>query len=294
MIPGEMLRELREIEIATARRMRSLRGGPFTSHQRGPGFDFDQLQPYRPGDDVRRIDWNVTARLDAPFVRHTHAERELNVMIAIDVSRSMTLGTSARSKRETMMLVTASLVFSALANQINTGFLAFSDRVLASRPPRRRRAAAWAILEQCWDAGDRATGRTALLPTVRHLLRTLKRMTMVCLVSDFVSGEDLFGGSDLAMLAARHDVIAVIPQDPFERALPAGSGYMRVRDLESGRAATIDLGPTSREQYAVEAAERTRALVQACYRLPISPVVVPTDGRPLEPLMAVFAARTRR
>ena len=293
MIPDSVMRELRYVEVATARKMRTLRAGPFTSRRRGPGFDFDRLQPYRPGDDVRRIDWNVTARLDAPFVRETHAERELNMAIAIDVSRSMELGTSHRSKRETMMLVTASLVFSALANQVNTGFVAFSDRVLVSSPPGRRRAAAWALLEQCWSASA-AGGRTSLLPLLRHLLRTLERMTMIVIVSDFVTDEALFTAPELAMVAARHDAIAVVPEDPFERKLPAGPGYVTVRDLESGRRTAIDLGTGARRQYAAEAVLRRRALERAFYAVPMEHVFVPTDGNALEPLFALFASRIRR
>jgi uncharacterized protein (DUF58 family) len=293
MIPEAVMRELRYIEVATARKMRTPRVGPFTSRLRGPGFDFDELQPYRPGDDVRRIDWNVTARLDAPFVRHTHAERELNMMIAIDLSRSMSLGTSHYSKRETMMFITASLLFSALSSQLNTGFVAFSDRVVVARPPRRTRGAAWAILQQCWSA-PAGSGRTALVPMVQQLARTLKRMSIVVLVSDFLTDEDLFGGPDLAMLAARHDVIGVVPEDPFERDLPAGPGYLRVRDLESGRRATVDLGPRSRQRYAAEARRRRDSLTRAFYDVPMEHVFVPTDGRPVEPLLALFATRLRR
>ena len=293
MIPEAVMRELRYIEVATARKMRTLRVGPFRSRLRGEGFDFDELQPYRPGDDVRRIDWNVTARLDAPFVRHTHAERELNMMIAIDVSRSMELGSSHRSKRETMMLITASLLFSALSSQVNTGFLAFSDRVVVSRPPRRTRAAAWTILEECWSAAG-GSRRTALVPMVRHLARTLKRMSIVFIVSDFLTDEDLFGGPDLAMLAARHDVIAVVPEDPFERDLPDGPGYVSVRDLESGRRAVVDLGARSRGRYAEEARQRREALSRAFYRVAMEHVFVPTDGPPVDPLLTLFAARIRQ
>ena len=293
MIPEAVMRELRYIEVSTARKMRSPRVGPFTSRLRGPGFDFDELQPYRPGDDVRRIDWNVTARLDAPFVRHTHAERELNMMIAIDVSRSMELGTSHYSKREAMMFITASLLFSALSNQINTGFLAFSDRVVASRPPRRTRTAAWAVLQQCWSAPS-GSGRTALVPMVRHLVGTLKRMSIVFLVSDFITDEDLFGGRDLSMLAARHDVIAVVPEDRTERELPAGPGYLSVRDLESGRRATVGLGWQSRGRYAAEALGRRQALSAAFYRVPMAHVFVPTDESPVEPLLSLFARSLRR
>src|SRR2546421_501567 len=160
MIPEHVMRELRYIEVYTAKRIRTLRVGPYTSPLRGPGFDFDEHQLYRQGDDVRRIDWNVTARMGAPYVRHTHAERELNVMIAIDVSRSMELGAAHRSKKELMTFITGSLLFSAVSDQINTGFIAFSDRVLEFSPPRRTRAAAWNVLERCWALSPRP-GRTA-------------------------------------------------------------------------------------------------------------------------------------
>jgi len=292
MIPETVMRELRYLEVATARKMRTIRVGPFTSRLRGEGFDFDELQPYRPGDDVRRIDWNVTARLDAPFVRQTHAERELTMMIAVDVSRSMELGTSHYSKREAMMFVTASLLFSALSTAVNTGFVAFGDRAIVSRPPRRTRAAAWGVLEQCWSAA--ASSRTALVPMVRHLSRTLKRMSLVFLVSDFITDEDLFGTPELAMLAARHDVVAVILEDPFERELPAGPGYISVRDLESGRRAAVDLGARSRRRYAAEARRHRESLGRAFYRAGIEHVFVPTDGRAVEPLMTLFASRARR
>lgn len=293
MIPHAVMRELRVIELATSRRMRTLRVGPFTSRQRGGGFDFDELQPYRPGDDVRRIDWNVTARLDAPYIRHTHAERELSMLLAVDVSRSMELGTSHLSKREAMMRITASLVFSALATQVNTGFAAFADRMLAVSPPRRTRAAAWSILEQCWDARP-TSARTALVPSLRQLSRTLRRMTMVVLVSDFMTDEDLFGSPELSMLAAAHDVIAVIPEDPLERVLPEGAGVLAVRDLESGRRTTIALGRATRRRYELESQRRREALTIGFYRAGIDHVFVPTDGQALEALQALFATRLRQ
>jgi len=293
MIPEHVMRELRYIEVYTGKRIRNLRVGPYTSPQRGPGFDFDEHQPYRQGDDVRRIDWNVTARMDAPYVRHTHAERELNVMIAIDVSRSMELGAAQRSKKELMTFITGSLLFSAVSDQINTGFLAFSDRVLEYSPPRRTRAAAWSVLERCWALSPRP-GRTALLPMVQHLLKTLKRMSVVFIVSDFITDEDLFGDHALDMLAARHDVIAVVPQDPSETSLPAGRGYMQVRDLESGRQVAVSLSPRARRAYADQMKARREALARAFYRVPMDHVFVPTDGSPVEPLLSLFAGRMAR
>jgi len=290
VIPEHVVRELRYIEVYTAKRIRNLRVGAYTSPQRGAGFDFDEHQPYRPGDDVRRIDWNVTARMDAPFVRHTHAERELNVVIALDLSRSMELGAAHRSKKELMTFITASLLFSAVSDQINVGFLAFADRVLEYRPPRRTRAAAWAVLERCWALAPRP-GRTAIAPALRHLLSLLRRTSVVFIVSDFITDEHLFGGQELAMLAARHDVIAVVPEDPTEAALPDGRGAMQLRDLETGRHVAVTVSRRTREAFAAEMRARRDALARAFYRVPIDHVFVPTDGSPVEPLLSLFARR---
>jgi uncharacterized protein (DUF58 family) len=292
MIPEALMRELRYVEIATARKMRTMRVGPFMSRRRGDGFDFDQLEPYQPGDDVRRIDWNVTARLDSAFIRQTHAERELNVIVVADVSRSMDLGTSHRSKHEAMMLVTASLVFSAAASQASIGFLAFANGTMAWRPPRRGRAGAWAALEQCWAARG-ASGGTALGSAVRYLLARLKRMSMICLVSDFQTDEDPWRGPELPMLGARHDVIAIVPEDPIERELPGGFGYVTVRDLESGRRAVLDLGARSRRAYAADALLRRRALTRRFYQASVDHVFVRTDAPVIEPLLGLFASRVR-
>ena len=293
MIPEPVMRELRYIEVYTAKKIRTLRVGAYTSPLRGPGFDFDEHQPYRAGDDVRRIDWNVTARMNAPYVRQTHAERELSVMIAVDVSRSMELGTSHFSKKEVMTFITGSLLFSALSDQIHTGFMAFADRVVAFDQPRRTRGAAWAVLEQCWALAPQP-GVTAIGPAIRHLIRALKKTSVIFLVSDFMTSEDLSLNKDLAVLAARHDVIAVIPEDPAETALPAGRGYVHVRDLESGRDVAVALGARSRRAYAEEARQRREWLQRLLYRASIDHVFVPTNARPAEPLLDLFAKRMLR
>jgi uncharacterized protein (DUF58 family) len=226
-------------------------------------------------------------------VRHTHAEREMNVMIALDVSRSMELGTSHFSKKEVLTFITGSLLFSALSDQINTGFMAFADRVVAFNQPKRTRGAAWAVLEQCWDLAPRA-GRTAIIPAVQHLVRTLKKTSVVFIVSDFMSDENLFASKDLGVLAARHDVIAVVPEDAAETALPAGRGYLHVRDLESGRDVAVALGPRTRRAYADEAARRRESLARAFYRASIDHVFVPTTASPVEPVLEMFARRLAR
>ena len=290
MIPDHVMHELRYIEVYTAKKIRNQRVGVYQSPLRGAGFDFDEHQPYRPGDDVRRIDWNVTARMGAPYVRHTHAERELNVMIVMDASRSMLQGSSGYSKREALTFITASILFSALSDQINVGFCAFADRVLVHTPPRRARAAAWSVLDECWNLAPRAK-RTLMIPVVRHLLTALKRMTVIFFVSDFLTDDDVLESGELAQLAARHDLIAVVPEDPSETQLPGGSGYLRVRDLESGTRATVGLGRAARAHYQDAMRRRREALARVFYRVPMDHVFVPTNESPVLPVLSLFAAR---
>jgi uncharacterized protein (DUF58 family) len=287
-----LIRELRYIEVATRRKMPNLRVGAYTSRLRGAGFDFDQHRAYRPGDDVRRIDWNATARLLAPFVRETHADRELNVTVAVDMSGSMAYGTARYSKRELTLLVAACLVFSALADQINTGFLAFTDRVLRYHAPRRTRARAWSLLEELWSL-EPASGRTAILEAARFLAGRLKKQGLVFLVSDFLTGEDLFGSGELRMLAARHDLVAVVVEDPAEGVLPPGNAAIELRDVESGRSLRVGLGRPLREQFAEVMKRRREELAKDFYRVPMDHVFVRSDRHPVEPLLDLFAARSR-
>ena len=292
MIPDHVMNELRYLELYAAKQIRSLRAGAHTSRLRGSGFDFQELRLYRPGDDVRTIDWSVTARMNEPYVRETRAERELDVMIVLDVSRSMELGTSHASKKEVLAVITASLLFSALSDQVNTGFLAFGDRVIDFRPARRARADCWEILERLWALAPQP-GQTMLKPAVRALATRLKRVTVVFIVSDFMTDEEVFEEGDLSVLAARHDVIAVVPEDPVESSLPSGRGYLRLRDLETGRAKTVGLDRGAREAYSERAQQHRDALTRAFYRVPMDYVFVRTDKNPVEQLMSLLASRLR-
>ena len=290
MIPEHVMRELRYIEVATSRKIRNQRVGTYQSPLRGPGFDFDEHQPYRPGDDVRRIDWNVTARMGAPFVRHTHAEREMNVMVVMDMSRSMALGSAGYSKREALTYISGSILFSAISDQINAGFLAFSDRVLLATEPKRTRASAWTVLEKAWMLKSPAA-RTLMLPAIRHLMTSLKRMSVVFIVSDFVTDDAVLTSPELGLLAAKHDVIAVVPEDRAETELPAGAGYVQMRDVESGRRVAVGLGRQARAGYAAAIEHRRQDLARAFYRVPMDHVFVPTAASPVLPVLSLFARR---
>jgi uncharacterized protein (DUF58 family) len=289
-IPESVMRELRYIEVETSRKIRNQRVGAYQSPLRGSGFDFDEHQPYRPGDDVRRIDWNVTARLGAPFVRHTHAEREMNVMVVMDVSRSMSLGSSAYSKREALTYISGSILFSAIADQINTGFMAFADRVLMTARPKRTRGAAWNVLQEAWALSP-SSRKTLMIPAIRELSRTLKRMSVIFIVSDFVTDDHVLESPELGQLAAHHDVIAVVPEDRAETSLPPGAAYVHVRDVETGRRVAVGLGDGARRGFAAAARARREALARSFYRVPMDHVFVPTDSSPVLPVLSLFARR---
>jgi uncharacterized protein (DUF58 family) len=292
MLSPEIMRELRYIEVYTAKRMRNIRVGTFTSRLRGSGFDFDEHRIYRPGDDVRRIDWNVTARLNMPFVRETHADRELNVVIALDLSRSMKFGAEVRSKRDVMLYIAACLVFSALADGVNIGFLAFSDRVIMYHPPRRTRGRVWNMLEQLWKL-DVPAAPTTLLPPIRYLAGHLKKMSTIFVVSDFITDERLEQSKDLKVLAATHDVIGVVVEDPHEHDLPAGRSAIRIRDLETGASLRVGLGEGLRRQYRDLVKRRRVQLSDLFYGVPMDHVFVQSDRSAVEPLLRLFAERRR-
>ncbi len=280
------------MEIYTGRRFPNLRTGSYRSRMRGPGFDFDEHRAYRPGDDVRRIDWNVTARLNTPYVRETHAERELNVMIAVDVSRSMLMGTGRYSKKEIQLLLAGCLVFSSLADQINTGFLSFSDQVHSFYPPRRNRVQAWRFLEQLW-AMQAPAGQTQLLSAVSHLDSHFRQEGVVFLISDFLTAENIADSRELKILAAKHDIIAVVIEDPAEHELPGGNATIELMDLETGRRRRVGLGRSQRQRYAHAMRQRREKLVDAFYRVPMDYVFVRTDQRAVESLLNLFAVRRR-
>ena len=291
-LPSSLVQELRYVEVAAARRFAALRPGPYTSPTRGRGLEFDRHRTYEPGDDVRQIDWNVTARMGTPFVRETHAERELDAVVLVDVSRSMELGTARHSKKELQLLVAGSLLFSAADDGINTGLLAFSDRVVTWEPPRRGRGRAWRLLEELWAVRS-APGPTAVRPALQHLVTRLKRGSLIFVVSDFLTDDDLFAAPELKVLATRHDVLAVVVEDPAEGQLPGRSGTIELRDMETGQQRRVALTGAVREQYATAARRRRERLAKSFYGVPMDHTFVRSREHVLEPVLALVAGRSR-
>ncbi|MGE3518292.1 MAG: DUF58 domain-containing protein [Vicinamibacterales bacterium] len=290
MMPDHLVQEVRYIELRTRKRLRSPRAGGQQSALRGDGFDFEQHRPYRPGDDVRRIDWHATARAGAPFVRQTRADRELQVVVAVDLSRSMQFGSEGRSKHEALVLASAALLFAALEDRLSAGVVVFAEDVVESTGPVADREAAWAALRRVWTLQD-SSSRTLMQPAIEHLLRTLKRTTLVFMVSDFQTNERLDNMPELIMLAARHDVVAIVVEDRAETRLPSGSGFVRFRDLESGRERVVGLTPRTRRLYEEELRRRRLELRNMLYRAGVAQVMVDPREDVLLPIMRLFDGR---
>jgi uncharacterized protein (DUF58 family) len=289
-VPPEVLRQVKLIELRTRRLVNSLFSGEYRSIFKGQGMEFAEVREYQPGDEVRSIDWNVTARMRRPFVKRYIEERELTVMLAVDLSGSERFGTVSRFKSEMATELAAVLTMSAVRNNDRVGVLLFTDRVEHVVPPGKGRRHALRIIRDVLV--HEPVGRGTDLPgALEYLRRMLHHRSIVFLVSDF-QGSDL--ERPLKLLAQRHDVITAALEDPTERELP-DIGLARFVDPETGDTIDIDTSdPDVRRRYAEATEAELRARRHIVRRLAIDEVVIGTDTGYLEPLMRFFRTRERR
>ncbi|HEX3903367.1 MAG TPA: DUF58 domain-containing protein [Polyangia bacterium] len=293
-----MMEKVRQIEIRTRRLVDESLAGHYHSVFRGRGIDFDRVREYVAGDEVRTIDWNVTARAGRPFVKQFREERELAVWILVDVSASGDFGSGSTTKRELAAELACVLALSAVRNNDKVGLLMFSDRIEAQVPPAKGRAHVLRVVREiltCKPAGQ-GTDIAAALDVVRR--RALRR-SVVFLISDFELPND--AGATLAALeraarpvGARHDVVAFEVRDPRERTLP-NLGLVTVEDAESGEVVTLDTGRRRvRERFAALAAKRDADMRRSLRRLRIETLPLDTARPYLPELLAFFESRERR
>jgi len=289
-IPPEILAAVRRIEIRTRRLVDEVFSGEYHSVFRGRGVEFREVREYVPGDDVRAIDWNVTARTGDPFVKQFEEERELTVVLAADVSASGRFGSGERTKAETAAELCGVLAFAATSNQDKVGLLLFSDHVEKYIPPAKGRSHVLRIIRELLTYRPRSAG-TDLRAPLELVGRVLKRKATVFLVSDFWA-ED-FSGS-LRTVARRHDCVAVRLRDPREREVP-DVGLVAWRDAETGRELLVDTASAAvRRQLAERAARRDAHLERELRLAGVDLVDVLATGSYVEPLHRFFAARQGR
>lgn len=252
MIPRERLKKIRRIEIRTRRAVSDLFAGRYHSVFKGQGMEFQEVREYQEGDDVRSIDWNVTARTGTPFVKKFKEERELTVMLLVDISGSNLVG-SRQLKRDMAAETAALLAYAAIANQDRVGLILFSDRVEKHVPAGKGPTHVLRVISEILGAKGESA-KTDLRPALEYLNRVVRRRAVVFVVSDFLAP----GCENLIRTTARkHDLIAVVTGDRLESALPP-AGLVEFEDRESGERVVVDTswGPTRRALAARETARR--------------------------------------
>ena len=286
-VPPEILRQVKLLELRTRGLVNSVFTGEYRSVFKGQGMEFSEVREYQPGDEVRTIDWNVTARMRRPFVKRYIEERELTVMLAVDLSGSERFGTVRRFKSELASELAAVLAMSAVRNNDRVGVVLFTDRIEYVVPPRKGRKHVLRILRDLLTFEPVGKG-TDIAGLIDHLARTLKQKTIVFLISDFVA-ENI--ERPLKILAQRHDVVAVSVEDPSERTLP-DVGLARFVDPETGITLEIDTSsPLVRREYEAQVNDERNARKSLLRRLAIDEVPVRTDANYIEPLLKFFRSR---
>ncbi|MDX1646569.1 MAG: DUF58 domain-containing protein [Longimicrobiales bacterium] len=290
MIPREILKQVRRIEIRTRGLVNEVFSGEYHSAFKGRGMSFAEVREYQYGDDIRNIDWNVTARSGAPFVKVYEEERELTVILVVDVSASGEFGSRDRLKGELAVEVCALLAFSAIKNNDKVGLIIFSDRIEKFVPPRKGRRHVLRVLRELLYHKPEGR-RTDIEAALEYLTHVQRKRAVAFLVSDF---QDRDFERALAVAGRRHDLIAIRVGDEREDELPP-LGLMELEDPETGERVVVDTSdPGFREAFA-KRARRVRAELDRSLRRSKVDVVDVVTGRPyVRPLMRFFEARGRR
>lgn len=295
MLPGELISRIRRIDITTRRLVDRTLAGQYVSVFKGRGMAFSEVRPYQPGDEIRTIDWNVSARMHDTYVKVFTEERELTVMLLVDLSRSQDFGTVDRTKGEVAAELAALLAFSAIHNGDRVGAILFTDRIEAFVPPKKGRRHVLALLSEILSAKPEGRG-TDLPGALAYLGRVQRRRTVTFVLSDFLPPADGEAPLEQALKVARrrHDLVPVAIGDPTERALPA-LGLALVEDPETGETCTVDLRDRGvRRRYERIAATRAEGRRRLFRRLDLDAVELSCGEEYLKPLLAFFAARAKR
>ena len=290
MIPREYLKKIRKIEIRTHQMAQDLLAGAYHSVFKGRGMDFEEVREYQPGDDVRLIDWNVTARTSTPHIKKYREERELSMMVVVDISASDQLGSGAQSKKELAAEVASVLAFSASQNGDKIGLLLYTDVVESFIPPRKGRSHVFRILREILYFRPARKG-TSLKAALRYLNLVLGRSGVIFIVSDFLDSDY---EKALRVTNQKHDVVAISIHDRRELELP-DVGLIALEDAESGEIMEVDTSSAElREKFAAEAARQRRERQSWLKRTGLDIIEMET-GQPYQiALKNFFLKRIRR
>jgi uncharacterized protein (DUF58 family) len=290
MLTREQLRAVRKIQIRTSHLVTDLFAGQYQSVFKGRGMEFAEVRLYQPGDEIRTIDWNVTARTGVPHVKRYAEERELTVMLLVDASASTRFGSVSQLKSALAAELGALFAFSAITNNDKVGLVIFTDRIELALPPRKGTHHVLRVIREVLSLRPQGRG-TDVPAALEHLGRVTKRRCVVFLLSDFL---DPACRQALRIAARRHDLVAVVLEDPREAALP-DVGLVELEEAETGTRYVVDTrDPRVREEFAREAAAARAARDRMLRAADVDAIVVGT-GRPYtEALLRFFRMRERR
>ncbi len=297
----ELMAKVGKIRILTNRLIDDQLAGDYHSTFKGQGVEFDEVRPYIAGDDVRTIDWNVTARTGVPYIKRYSEERELTILFMVDVSGSQSYGSRTRSKMELAAEVTALLALTAIRNQDKIGLVLFSDRIVKYIPPRKGRDSVMRLVREVLAAEDEAKGGTDIEGALKFLNGVQKRRAVVFLVSDFLASRTTDNESRttsferlLRATARHHDVICVPVSDPAESALP-DVGLVELEDSETGELMLVDTSSAKvRGAFAAQAESDREELTKFFRKTGIDTLEIATDRPYIDGVRALFKRRARK
>ena len=289
---SELMAKVGKIRILTNRLIDDQLSGDYHSTFKGQGVEFDEVRPYTVGDDVRSIDWNVTARTGVPFIKRFSEERELTILFLVDVSGSQSYGSRGRTKADLSAEVTALLALTALRNQDKVGLILFSDRIVKYIPPRKGRDSVMRLAREVLAASDGAAGGTDIPGALKFLNGVQKRKAVVFLVSDFLARGD--SERMLRATALHHDMVCVTVSDPAESELP-DVGLVELEDPETGELLLVDTSNArTRRLFAERAAHEREELDRFLAKTGIDTLSLATDRSYIEDVRALFKRRARK
>jgi len=290
VIPKEILRKVNLIEIQTRNIVNNLFAGEYHSVFKGQGMEFAEVREYTHGDDVRSIDWNVTARTGHPFVKVFEEERELTVVLVVDASASGAFGSAAQMKGEVGVEISALLAFAAIKNNDRVGLVIFTDDVEVFIPPKKGRKHVLRVIRELLYSQPQGTG-TSISTALEYVNRVIHRRSVIFLISDFIDSEY---EQALRLIRRRHDLISIALVDPRERALP-DVGFVTLQDAETGDQMVIDSRDAKvRDLFAASRAREEGRRTQMFRRLGIDEIAVDTSQSYVEPLVRFFRTRMQR
>jgi uncharacterized protein (DUF58 family) len=292
MLSTELLKKIRRIEIKTSHLVTDLLAGRYNSAFKGRGMEFEEVRPYMVGDDVRTIDWNVSARTGEPFIKKFREERELTVIIAVDISGSLGFGSQGELKREMVAELAATLAYAAIRNNDKVGLLLFTDRVERFVPPRKGVRHVLRLIREILTTEPVGTG-TDLSVALDELNRAMKRHAVVFAVSDYQEAPEEWSSS-MKRAALRHDLIPIVVGDEREAIMP-NVGMIELQDSETGQRTFLDTSRRSiRNRFREQNIERNETREKVFRRMRLDPIRVETGGSFIDELTGYFQRRERR